>query len=266
MGYCVGMLTIVLTSLAFAAPTKSHYLEGLEAYESGAYAHALDETQKSLDSNADNAPALLLKGYALARLGRLSEGEEVVEALVSNSELAVSEPEVYALANRYINIWGNRWHRKDLNASVGYSSADLRGPFSDHQGKSLAVELEYPLARGNLRLDVSGPSRTTDILQLSGMTVAALWVQHNPIESGLWQLDLAAGPSLWLGSSNAISGRFVEGVFPGARTAVGLSLRAWRCAGLRAEAGYSAHAGARSDLPYLTHGPDLRVMMTGYAR
>ncbi len=241
------------------------YLDALQAWNAGDAEEALARSLAVLERAPDHAPARLLEGYSLARVGDHAAASAVLHGLADDPWLGVSDPEVYALATRWIRTVDGRFDRDAVSVSAGLAGIGDRDPLAGRLVPSLAIEVDVPVA-GALhgRLDLVPPWTTWDALELSGPVASALAVVHLPLGDGMWGADLGAGPSVQVGGTR-VDAR-VQGVFPGARGAAGVDLRAHPRVGGRMEFGWLGHLGARQGLPFGTQGVDLRFLLTAYAR
>jgi len=129
-------------------------------------------------------------------------------------------------------------------------------------GVSGNVEVPVTPALG-VRVDAVSAWDTRGALGVRGPMVDVLAVWRRPF--GVWAVDIAAGPGLWIGRSRYWSGAYA-GPFPAWRGAVGTGVRPHRNLGLRAEIGCAGGWGTRPLLTGHSSGLDARLMVTGVLR
>lgn len=151
--------------------------------------------------------------------------------------------------------------RDVVQLSVGPVFRTDRGRPASMKG-GLAVELEVPLVwRFNLRADLASPFDAQGELRVRGWLTSVMAVYHQPID--IYAVDLAVGPSAWLGPSAWWDGAY-GGPWLGMRAALGGSIRPHPWVGGRLELG-TDHAWARRDwVTGSSHGFDVRLMVTGF--
>jgi hypothetical protein len=261
------MLWSIIVSVGMASPEAAvpAYLDALSAFRAGDVDAASAGAQAALVLDPGLAPARLLLGFAAVRAGDLRGGDEVLGALAADPLLAAADPEVSALARRYVATFADRWSRDDLSVALGPAFVDAREPVWSSVDVVGVGEVQVPLGGPvAARLDGSTVARTWDALALRGPVVSALAVVSMPLGPGVWSVDAGLGPSVWIGRSERTDGAW-DGAFPGARGAAALSVRPVRRVGARAELGYAAHFGARPDLGGVSHGADVRLLAVGWA-
>ena len=263
---------LAVATLAVASPRAAWadadalYLDALRAWSAGDWNGALVGARAALAEDPRHAPATLLEGYALVRLGELELGSATLRSLADDPWLSVHEPEVFALASRYAKSMDQRWRRDQPRLSAGLVVRHDRDPYQAHYSPTAAISARTPLSEGlGVVFDLVAPAPTYGELALDGPVVSVLGSWSLPLGNGTWHVDLNAGPSVWIGSAKAID-HPVQGLFPGIRTAAGLSLRPHRRLGARAELGWTAHANARAGVEGVSQGPEIRLLATGWPR
>ena len=248
------------------SPARPAYLRALDLWDDGDVRAALATVREALAADPDHPPSRLLEAYCLLRTGHVGLGMEGLDAIVHDPAIEANAPEVARHAELVIRRYAGRWTRDDWSLGGGPVVHDQRSNAYATWAGGIAIEGYAPFGtRLGARVDATTPFYASDTLAIEGSQWSAMIVGWQPLGPGIWQVDAALGPSLWVGRSFYWDYRY-RGAFPGARGTVAIDARLWEALGLRFEVGYTAHYGARPGLHTWSHGPDLRLIAVGYHR
>lgn len=241
-----------------------HYIGGLTAWNAGDWAGALVASERALLLVPDHRPARLLKGSALLRLGRSTEGVAVLESLEKLDPSDSYGREIRRRADAAARRYTDRRSRDQLRLTVGSVTAveTAHGQVAALGG--YVLQLQAPIrARVAVRAEVACPWAGGGDGGARGPRFSALGVGLFPLGSGIWNVGLSAGPSIWLAQGPF----WPDGSEPflGARATAGLDVRLTRGLGLGLEAGTGLYPGAIGRLPWYGQPVDLRLMLDLYA-
>lgn len=235
------------------------YLEALDAWRDHDHAAALAGARAALALDPELYAARLLEGYALLRSGEVDAGLAALNAL---TKAPPKSPDDEAAIRRARSIHArvtDRWRRDQLMLAAGHVIR-VEGAYGGSKmvaGPTLDVEVpvtEDLGVRAELGIDWATGSDTFD---LGGPTLAGLATLHQPIGRGVWSVDLAVGPVMWLG----YGGYWDDGhqLYLGARAAAGLDVRFTRRFGLRTELGTRYFPAVHDTLPWYGQPFDARL-------
>lgn len=243
---------------------REAYVKALAAWKRRSWKAAWVEATRALALDPELSEARLLAGYAALRLGKRGEGAETLAGLwlePGPTPLpAASLEEARIVRSRYVApLQRDQWW---IGLGPSFFLEHTGGDTTPLLGWSLAAQA--PVIGGlAVRLQGGGPwLGPEDDFDIRGPRFDLLAVGAAPLGGGLWHVDLAAGPSLWL----ATGGFWYDGSQPfvGARAAVGLDTRFGAGFGMRWEVGGSAYPQAAEDFSFYAEAVDVRVLFQGW--
>ncbi|MDP2307309.1 MAG: hypothetical protein Q8P18_14885 [Pseudomonadota bacterium] len=249
---------IRLTDAEKRDEAASLYVKGLDAWKAGKHSRAWRLATEALVLDPDLTPARLLAGYALLRLRRTSEGVTTLEGLDLEPDSSPLPAETRRASQRLLRRHESPYRRDQWWVAVGTLT------FLERLGDTVVPLNGYvftgqaPIV-GKLALRVEGgaPWSGGEALDIRGPHFDVMAVVAQPVDKGLWHVDLAAGPAFWIAE-----GRYwADGWEPyfGVRAAIGVDVRLGASIGLRYEMGASAFPMADDDLPFYGVPLDLRL-------
>jgi hypothetical protein len=247
-----------LVAAALADDPRVAYAVGLAAWRKGKPRAALQWADAALASDPTMPEAQLLRGFALLRTGEVRAGLDAL-ALVDDAD----DPEIASRAHRVSERWLSRRRRDEPAFSLGQSV--LAGATYGNPAPRIAwiAEGQVPI-RGPLlvRASVATPWGPVDELDVVGPRVGVLADVQIPLGEGVWRVDAAVGPSVWVAAGDY----WPSGLSPfvGGRASAGIDLRATRRVGFRVEGGASWYPAADRALPFYSQVADARAILTLY--
>jgi hypothetical protein len=247
------------------------YERALEAWEWGRWEEAYALASDALGLEPDDAPALLVQGFALSRMGDWESGVGVVRGLVEDEEVG-------AHARFWLRRHDRRWTRSDYAVAVSILARNDRASSFPIWQSGLGLSVDVPitkrlrfdqprteptplLSRFTVRVDAITPAIHDDDLRLFGVALGAVPVYHLTMRT--WSFHGGLGPLLHLGQAESWTGQFT-GLFPGMRATLGLDARMSRRMGTRVGLDYDLQFGARRFLNGVSHGPVFRWALVFY--
>jgi hypothetical protein len=224
-------------------------------------AGALREILALADSLPAAHPSLPVVGVAAARAAlRLHDGADALD----RARPWVGHPVVGPEARRILRWFDHRDRRDAPTVALGLT---LRGDRAQGARRGvapgLALGLEgVPAGWFLIRGDLVTGWETADALEVRGPRVGLLAGVSVPL--GIQRIDLAAGPTAWLGRSAFWDGS-IGGVFPGYRVAAAFTQRPLRPLGWRVELGHDGDFGVYRLVNGRSFGWDARVQLVGWA-
>ena len=224
-------------------------------------AGALRDILALADTLPSTDPLLPEAAVAAARAAlRLHDGADAV----ARARPWVGHPTVGPEARRIVRWFDHRDRRDAPALAVGLTLRDDRAQGARRAvAPGLALGLEgVPAGWFLLRGDLVTGWATADALEVRGPRVGLLAGVAIPL--GIQRIDLAAGPTAWLGRSAFWDGS-IGGVFPGYRVAAAFTQRPLRPLGWRVEFGHDADFGVYRLVNGRSFGWDARVQLVGWA-
>jgi hypothetical protein len=238
-------------------PVQIAYDLARQAYEREDWPISLNRARKVQVLKKDHVGAILIEAGSLHRMRHWEESMKAYHTLED-------DPGAGERVRKMINLYDNRWRRDQPSLSMGLTLRDDHALEDKAWKAGFAAEIEAPIAGPvAVRVDIVSGWQTNGQLGMKGAQMAALLAWQQPI--GLWAVDAAVGPAMWLGRSKYWEGAYT-GPFPGYRAAIGGSVRPLRNLGFRAELGHAGFWGTKALLGGFSGGLDGRLMVTGYVR
>lgn len=250
--------TIALPDEAKRNEAATLYVKGLDVWKSGKHSRAWRLATEALVLDPDLTPARLLAGYALLRMRRTSEGVATLDGLALEPSASPLPAETRRATRRVLRRHESPRRRDQWWLAIGTVT------FLERLGEDVLPLNGYiftgqaPLLdKLALRIDGGAPWNNGGPLDIRGPRFDVMAVVEQPIDKGLWHVDLAAGPAFWI----AQGGYWPDGLQPyfGVRAALGVDVRLGATIGLRYEMGASAFPTAEADLPFYAAPLDLRL-------
>ncbi len=234
------------------------YLQALDSWKQRRWKRAWWLASESLTLDPELTPARMLAGYALLKMKRRDEGAETLAGLALEPGASPLPAERLREAERVVHRHLAPYRRDQWALSVGNVT------FVQRMGDTAVPVNGYVFAgrvplfdRLALRVDGGAPwGATANDLDVRGPRFGVYALTSQPLGSGRWHVDLAAGPAFWLAE-----GRYwADGSEPyvGARGAVAVDVRLGALIGLRYEMGASVFPLAAEDLPFYAEPLDIR--------
>lgn len=247
-----------LCSLVLAGEGDAPYLRALAAWDRGEWGTALAEAEAALAAEPGHRPARLLEGYALFRLDRPEDGVGVLQALAAEPVSTEYDGVIQRRADRLWHRWADRARRDQVAVSGGFVLPVEKRYDTILPNVGLTAEVEVPVPGPvAVRAEVLLPVQPEGLFDVGGDYIGLEAVLHHPLGRGVWAVDAALGPELWL----ARGGYWSDGNQPylGLRAAAGLDVRPARRVGFRLQAGTRWVPGALEDLPWYAVPFDLSL-------
>jgi hypothetical protein len=246
-----------LPPVVIVDPIQIAYDLARQAYEREDWDLALSRTRKVQVLRRDHVGAILIEAGCLHRIREW-------EASMAAYHKVEDDPGAGEQVRKMVNLYDNRWRRDQPSLSMGVTFRDDHALENTSWRAGFAAELEAPITGPvAIRIDMVSGWQTNGQLGMKGPQLAAQLAWQQPI--GLWAVDAAVGPAMWLGRSKYWDGAYT-GPFPGYRAAVGGSIRPLRNLGVRVEMGHAGFWGTKPLLQGFSGGLDGRLMLTGYIR
>lgn len=250
--------TVTLSETAKRDEAATLYVKGLDAWKSGKHHRAWRLATEALVLDPNLTPARLLAGYALLRLRRTGEGVATLDGLALEPDVSPLPGETRQAVRRVLRRHESPFRRDQWWLALGNITFLERLGDEVRPLNGYVFAAQAPLFdRVALRIDGGAPWGSTEALDIRGPHFDVMAVVEQPVDKGLWHVDLAAGPAFWIAD-----GRYwPDGWEPyfGVRAALGVDVRLGTTIGLRYEMGASAFPKADEDLPFYAAPLDLRL-------
>ncbi len=240
------------------------YLDAYADWQRGRWLDAQNKVEAVLAIDPGFRPARLLLGYCLIRRDRQDEGMVVLDALVKEEPTTPYEEAIRSRASLLLGRYKDKIRRDQLALTIGTEGLVERRLDGLAFRLGAAVQVDIPIRDIlGIRAEWSGALPASNSfggeLVVDGHHFALMARASLPIGRGLWSMEGAVGPSIWLATGR----HWADGNEPflGLRTALGSDWRFSRRVGLRMEAGWSFWPGQQAELPWLGQNLDSRLSM-----
>jgi Tetratricopeptide repeat len=240
------------------------YLDAYADWQRGRWTEAQNKVEAVLAIDPAFRPARLLLGYCLIRRDRQEEGMAVLDALVAEEPTTPYEEAIRSRASLLLGRYRDKMRRDQIALVMGTEGLVERRLDGVAFRLGAAVQLDVPIRDVlGIRAEWSGAVPASNSfggeLVVDGHHFALMARATLPIGRGLWSVEGAVGPAIWLATGR----HWPDGnePFVGVRTALGSDWRFSRRVGLRMEAGWSFWPGQQAELPWLGQNLDSRVAM-----
>ena len=249
--------TVAEPAVVDRAGAEAAYLEALAAWNRGEVWIALRRSRAALALDASLAPARLLEGHALMRLGERAAADAAYSLLL-NEDLGTDDAPTRAAAERARSLVRQRNARDQLSVFAATELA-LRPT-----GEGLSPALGYAAGVGvplsslfGVAVEMSAWDASAGDAVVEGPVFDVMGTMAVPFPASPWALRLKAGPAIWLTEGLITGGELVPQF--GVRSVLGIDSRTWSFGGWFVETGGWFWPAYMQRLPVLAYTWDVRV-------